>query len=57
MNAVLDKYSTSHRRALIDQMPTYTPAADAPLTEPEGRVVVGVYLRKVCIRPAPPHHL
>lgn len=31
MNAVLDKYSTSHRRALIDQMPTYTPAADAPL--------------------------
>ena len=31
MNAVLDKYSTSPRRAFIDQMPSYTPAADAPL--------------------------
>ena len=31
MNAVFDKYSTSPRRAFIDQMPSYTPAADAPL--------------------------
>lgn len=31
MNSVFDKYSTSPRRAFIDQMPSYTPAADAPL--------------------------
>ena len=31
MNAVFNKYSTSPRRAFIDQMPSYTPAADAPL--------------------------